>query len=208
MFMIERVTDYRFDKDGLHTVYKIEKTQASGASGAVRRSPSVEDVPESSRSRPRKDRKMEKFGRWIKAIFTTCTYSARTAYEDQLENREANQETRERAGLPPLSPVQSPPRFDNLPSLSDTDSKADEEEQQEQPELDPHMRLSSTLQPMRRSTRREHHTSTTHRQGRAVVSSSFDDDDDDDGGEEDVAGASGAAGVDNVDWDTIQEDEE
>ena len=26
MFMIERVTGYRFEKDGLHTVYKIEKT--------------------------------------------------------------------------------------------------------------------------------------------------------------------------------------
>ena len=28
MFMIQRVIGYRFDKDGLHTVYKIEKTQA------------------------------------------------------------------------------------------------------------------------------------------------------------------------------------
>ena len=105
MFMIERVTGYRFNKDDLHTVYKIEKTQASGASRAVRRSPSVEDIPESSRSRPRKEKKMEKFGRWIKAIFTTCTYAARTAYEDWLENREANRKARERAGLPPLSLV-------------------------------------------------------------------------------------------------------
>ena len=88
---------------------------------------------------------MEKFGRWIKAIFTTCTYAARTAYDDRLENREANREARERAGLPPLSLVQSPPRFDNLPSLFDTDSDADEEEEQEQLELDPHTRLSSTL---------------------------------------------------------------
>ena len=39
-------------------------------------------------------------------------------------------------------------------------------------------------------------------------SSNNNDDDDDDGGEEDVAGASGAAGGDDVDWDTIQEDEE
>ena len=63
-----------------------------------------------------------------------------------MENREANREARERAGLPPLSLVQSPPRFDNLPSLFDTDSKVDEvEEEQEQLELDPHMRLSSTL---------------------------------------------------------------
>ena len=62
IFMIERVTGYKFDKDGLHTVYKIEKTQSSGASKAVRCSPSVEDVPESSRSRSRKGKKMEKFG--------------------------------------------------------------------------------------------------------------------------------------------------
>jgi len=82
MFMIERVTGYKFNKDGLHTVYKIEKTQASGASKAVRRCPLVEDVPESSRSRSHKDKKMEKFRKWIKAIFTTCTYAARTAYED------------------------------------------------------------------------------------------------------------------------------
>ena len=90
MFMIERVSSYRFEKDGLHTVYKIEKTRGAGASRAVRCSPSIEDVPESSRSRSRKEKKMEKFGRWIKAIFTTCTYAARTAYQDRLENREAN----------------------------------------------------------------------------------------------------------------------
>ena len=63
MFMIERVTGYKFDKDGLHTVYKIKKTQALGASKAVRCSPSVEDVPESSCSRSRKGKKMEKFGK-------------------------------------------------------------------------------------------------------------------------------------------------
>ena len=40
------------------------------------------------------------------------------------------------------------------------------------------------------------------------MSSSSNDDDDDGGGEEDVAGASGAIGTDDVDWDTIQEDEE
>ena len=58
MFTIERVTGYKFDKDSLHTIYKIEKAQASGASKAVRRSLSVEDMPESSCSRPRKDNKM------------------------------------------------------------------------------------------------------------------------------------------------------
>ena len=89
----------------------------------MRRSPSVVDVPKSSRSRPRKEKKMEKFGKWIKAIFTTCTYAARTSYQDRLENHEANWEAREHIGLPPLSPVQSPPRFDDLPSLSEIDSE-------------------------------------------------------------------------------------
>ena len=202
MFVIEGVIGRCFDKDGLHTVYRIEKTQSSGASKALRRSSPVdEDVPESCCSRSSKGKKMKKLREWIKVIFTTCTYTARTAYEDWLENREANREARERAGLPPLSLVQSPPRFDNLPSLFDTDSDADEEEEQEQLELDPHMRLSSTLQSMRRSTRHERHTSTTHRQGRAVVSPSSSSDDDDGGGEEDVAGASGATSGDDIDWD-------
>ena len=88
---------------------------------------------------------MEKFGKWTKVIFTTCTYAARTAYEDRLENHEANQEARERAGLPPLSLVKSPPRFDDLPSLSKIDSEDEEDEEQEQPELDPHTSLRSTL---------------------------------------------------------------
>ena len=41
-----------------------------------------------------------------------------------------------------------------------------------------------------------------------MSSSSSDDDDDDDGGLEDIVGASGAACGDDVDWDTIQKDEE
>jgi len=82
MFMIERVTGHRFDKDGFHTIYKIEKTQSSGASKVVRRSPSVQDEPKSSCSRSSKGKKMKKFGEWIKAIFTTCTYAVRTTYED------------------------------------------------------------------------------------------------------------------------------
>ena len=104
---------------------------------------SVEDVPELSLSRSRKEKKMDNFGKWIKAIFTTCTYAMRTAYQDRLENHEANQEARERAGLPPLSLVQSPPRIDDLPSLSEIDSE--EEEEQEQLQLDPHASLRSTL---------------------------------------------------------------
>jgi hypothetical protein len=35
-------------------------------------------------------------------------------------------------GLPPLPPVQSPPRFDNLLSLSDLDDDSSEEDQEEQ----------------------------------------------------------------------------
>ena len=75
---------------------------------------------------------MEKFGKWIKTIFTTCTYAARTTYEDWLENHEVNQEVRERAGLPPLPLVESPLRFDDLPSLSDMDSEGDEEDEQQE----------------------------------------------------------------------------
>ena len=52
--------------------------------------------------------------------------------QDRLENCEANREARERAGLPPLSPVQSPPRFDDLPSLSDIDSEDKEEEEEQE----------------------------------------------------------------------------
>ena len=59
--MIERVTGYRFEKDGLHTFYKIEKTRGAGASRAVRRSPSVEDMPELSRSRPHKEKEDREF---------------------------------------------------------------------------------------------------------------------------------------------------
>jgi hypothetical protein len=47
MFMIERVTGYRFVKDGLHKQYKIEKARHAKA-GETIASPS--DVPKSSRS--------------------------------------------------------------------------------------------------------------------------------------------------------------
>jgi hypothetical protein len=47
-----------------------------------------------------------------------------------LENQEANQEAKERAELPPLPLAQSPPRFDDLPSLSNTNTEDEEEEDQ------------------------------------------------------------------------------
>jgi len=126
MFVIERVTGIRFVKDRLHEQYKIEKARHAKASETIA-SPS--DVPKSSRSGRKK---MNKMVQWIKAILTTCTYAARTTYEDRLENREANQEARERVGLPPLPLVESPSRFDDLPSLFDTDSKGHEEDEQQE----------------------------------------------------------------------------
>ena len=44
-----------------------------------------------------------------------------------MENHKANLEAREHARLPSLSPVQSPLRFDDLPSLSEIDSEDEEE---------------------------------------------------------------------------------
>ena len=80
MFVIERVTGYRFVKDGLHEQYKIEKARHANASETIA-SPS--DVPESSRSGRRK--KKRKKVQWIKAIFGKCTYAAERAYETQME---------------------------------------------------------------------------------------------------------------------------
>jgi hypothetical protein len=46
MFMIERVTGLRFPKDGIHTVYKIEKTKPAVAASTqrARRSYTHEDI--------------------------------------------------------------------------------------------------------------------------------------------------------------------
>jgi hypothetical protein len=87
MFMIERVIGLQFLKDGMHTVYKIEKTQPAAASQATRRSYAHDDIPESFRSRSQNGNKMKKFGSWLKAIFGKCTYVAERAYETQLEQR-------------------------------------------------------------------------------------------------------------------------
>ena len=121
MVLIERVIGISFPKDGMHIVYKIEKTQPVAASQATGGSHSHEDIPEASRSRSRKDNKMKKFGKWLKAIFSKCTYAAERAYETQLEQRGDH--------LPPLPPPPPPPQYD-LPSLSNTDSDDDDEEEE------------------------------------------------------------------------------
>ena len=75
MFVIERVTGYRFVTDGLHEQYKIEKARHAKA-GETTASPL--DVLESSRSGKKKKNKMVQ---WIKSIFGKCTYAAERAYE-------------------------------------------------------------------------------------------------------------------------------
>ena len=47
MFLIERVIGISFPKDGMHTVYKIEKTQPATTSQAAGGSHAHEDIPES-----------------------------------------------------------------------------------------------------------------------------------------------------------------
>ena len=62
----------------------------------------------------------------MKAIFAHCAYTSQSVYEDRMENREAVRHAREMAGLPPLPPVQSPPRFPDLPRLSSSDEEQDQ----------------------------------------------------------------------------------
>jgi hypothetical protein len=82
MFMIERVIGLRFLKGGMHTVYKIEKTQpAAKTTQAMGSSYAHEDIPEASHSRSRRSGKWKKLGSWMKAIFGKCTYAAEHAYE-------------------------------------------------------------------------------------------------------------------------------
>ena len=75
MFVIKRVTGYRFVKDGLHEQYNIEKARHAKAGETIASPP---DVPESSRSGKKKKNKMVQ---WIKSIFGKCTYAAERAYE-------------------------------------------------------------------------------------------------------------------------------
>ena len=61
MFMIERVTGFYLPKDGMHTIYKIEKTQPATATQGAGSSHAHVDILESSRSRSRRGGKMKKF---------------------------------------------------------------------------------------------------------------------------------------------------
>ena len=135
IFVIERVTSYRFVKDGLHEQYKIEKARHAKAGETIA---SPLDVAESSHS-GRKKKKKNRMVQWIKAIFGKCTYAADRAYETQIEQREM----RATANLPPLPPPPPPPQYD-FPSFSD--SEEDKEETEE--EFDYQMTLGSTLRSM------------------------------------------------------------
>jgi hypothetical protein len=78
MFMIKRVIGLRFPKDGIHTVYKIEKTKPIVAAATQRAGSSYshEDIPKGSHSRSRRSGSWKKkIGSWMKAIFGKCTYA-------------------------------------------------------------------------------------------------------------------------------------
>jgi hypothetical protein len=88
MFMIEIVIGLRFPKDGMHTVYKIEKTHPATAIQGTGSTYAHEDIPESSHSRSQRSRKWKKkIESWMKAIFGKCSYAAERAYETQLKQR-------------------------------------------------------------------------------------------------------------------------
>jgi hypothetical protein len=211
MFMIERVIGLRFPKDGMHTVYKIEKTHPAIAIQGTGSTYAHEDIPESSHSRSQRSRKWKKkIESWMKAIFGKCSYAIEHAYETQFEQRQQRGEH-----LPPLSPIPPPPQFDLL-SFSDTKfdgDVGDDSESEERPRA-PSADWQETLSGYqwrtkpRRSTYSTRFTATTHHQGRARI----DSDDDDDGGTGTAAGTSTAAGIsrasgyDDIDWDDIQEE--
>ena len=78
--MIERATGFYFSKDGMHTIYKIEKTQPAAATQGAESSHAHVNIPESSYFRSHRGGKIKKFGKWLKAIFGKCTYAADKAY--------------------------------------------------------------------------------------------------------------------------------
>ena len=68
---------------------------------------------------------MKKFGKWLKTIFSKCTYATERAYETQREQREHHGDH-----LPPLPPPPPPPQYD-LPGLLDTDSDDDNDDEEQ-----------------------------------------------------------------------------
>jgi hypothetical protein len=129
MFMIERVIGLRFPKDGMHTVYKIEKTHPAIATQGVGSTYAHEDILESSHSRSQRTSKWKKkIGSWMKAISGKCIYATERAYETQLEQRQQRGEH-----LSPLPPIPPPPQFDlprfsNIQSDDDVDDDSESEE--------------------------------------------------------------------------------
>lgn len=198
MFVIERVTGRRYNKDCTHTPYKIKKTRGGAPVGAAGfgRSRShhtaQRDAPESSSARARPRGIKKKLATWLKAIFGTCSYAAESAYQSRLEIREQRP-----THLPPLPPVSPPPRYE-LPELSESDDDGeDEEEEEQQPQQSYGSWEHQTVAGLRRTQsqgpsrapgprRSSRFTSTTHRAGRARVESSEDE----------------AEGED-VDWDQV-----
>ena len=105
---------------------------------------------------------MNKFGKWLKAIFSKCTYAADRVYETQLEQHQQRGQD-----LPPLPPILSLPQYD-LPSISDIDSDDednddDEEQQGRAADWDETLVGYRQRQEPRHSTRFTRFTATTHR---------------------------------------------
>jgi hypothetical protein len=128
MFMIERVSGFRYHKDCVHQVYKIKKTKGGMTQAPRAMSPAHEDLPEGSRSRDRRQRNAswkKKVGSWLKGIFGHCAYAYERAYQTQLEQREMRG-----AHLPPPDSI-PPPQF-HPPSFTDSDDDEGDEHEQEQ----------------------------------------------------------------------------
>lgn len=80
--LLLRVTGYTFNKDIVHEAYRGEKTHHTGVGETIphHKGAVAADIPESSCSASHNGKK-GKIAKWIKAIFSTCTYAANTAYE-------------------------------------------------------------------------------------------------------------------------------
>jgi hypothetical protein len=149
----------------MYIVYKIEKTHPAAATQRAESTYAQEDIPESSLSRSQRSSKWKnKIGSWMKAIFGKCTYATERAYETQLEQRQQHGEH-----LPPLPSIPPPPQFD-LPSLLDTESDDDVDDDSESkerphaPSADWHATLGGyqwRIEP-RRFTCSTRYTATTH----------------------------------------------